>query len=273
MRRFVRFALAAVLIASVAAGAGCKRDAEPGPALEPTIEPPAIGEAGVLRVGIDSSYPPFAGVDKDQTVGLDVDVAAAVSEILGLKLELVEYGEEGYAAALENGEVDIALGAIPLTEAVLTEVSFAGTYMLNGPSWFSGSETTATIESLAGKKIGAQEGSESFWTVVALYGDDVVTSYPTLREAIEAAEAGELDLVACDAAVGAYIARDHPSVRFVEQLAPATPLGVAVAKDATDLEAAIRDALDRLASDGVLDTIRTKWLGNLPQLEGAPVEE
>jgi polar amino acid transport system substrate-binding protein len=92
-------------------------------------------------------------------------------------------------------------------------------------------------------------------------------AYPTLREVFEALRDGEVDAVACDAVVGAYLARDFPGVVFVEQYGPAAPVGVLVATDAQDLEVKVREALDSLAADGVLDAIRTKWVGGLPELK------
>ncbi|MDH4140496.1 MAG: hypothetical protein OEV43_07985, partial [Coriobacteriia bacterium] len=53
------------------------------------------------------------------------------------------------------------------------------------------------------------------------------------------------------------------------QVEPATPVGVAVKQDATELEDAVRSALDELAAGGVMETIRTKWVGDLPALETA----
>jgi putative glutamine transport system substrate-binding protein len=96
--------------------------------------------------------------------------------------------------------------------------------------------------------------------------------YPSLQEAFIALDAGEVDLVVGDAAVAAYIARDYPQIKFVGQFGAAQPLGIAVKKDATDLETAIRQTVDALAADGTLDTIRSKWLGDLPVLEVPPAE-
>ena len=72
--------------------------------------------------------------------------------------------------------------------------------------------------------------------------------------------------------MGAYIARDFPDVAFSGQFGAAQPLGVIVKKDATELEAAVREVLDALAADGTLDTIRAKWLGDIPALD-VPVTE
>ena len=73
--------------------------------------------------------------------------------------------------------------------------------------------------------------------------------------------------MAGDAIIGAYIARDFPAVRYAGRIGPASPLAVAVAVDNTALADAVRVALDELAADGVLETIRRKWLGDAPEIQ------
>lgn len=267
-RRFTAITLALALVFSLA---GCKKEPE-APALEPTIAPPVIGTAGVLKVGVDLTYPPFAGTDDGQDAGIDVDVAAAIAEKLGLKVDLVDIKPSEMAAALNEGTVDVMLGGISITDAVLADTSTAGSYLIDGSGIFSvvptGSvATTLTAADLPGKRIAAQKESPAFWTLESDYGEGYATGYPTLREAFEALAAGEADIVIGDAAVGAYIARDFENVVFRGQFGAVQPLGVIVKKDATELEAAVREALDALAADGTLDTIRTKWLGDLPALD------
>jgi len=260
--------IAVTLVLALAfAMAGCKKEPE-APALDPKITPPVIGTAGVLKVGVDLSYPPFAGTDEGQNAGIDVDVAAAIAERLGLKVELVDITPNEMASALNEGTVDVMLGGISITDAVLADTSTAGSYLIDGSGIFSvvpsdSVATTLTAADLPGKRIAAQKESPAFWTLEADYGEGYATGYATLKEAFEALAAGNADLVIGDAAVGAYIARDFEN---------AEPLGVIVKKDATELEAAVREALDALAADGTLDTIRSKWLGDLPALE-VPVAE
>ena len=67
--------------------------------------------------------------------------------------------------------------------------------------------------------------------------------------------------------VGAYIAREYPKVHFAGQMENATLLGVAVKPENAKLADATREALDGLAADGVLDTIRNKWVGGLGKLK------
>jgi ABC-type amino acid transport substrate-binding protein len=168
--------------------------------------------------------------------------------------------------------VDIALGATAITDAVLADVSTAGSYLVDGPAIFAvetspAVEATLTPNDIVGKRVGVQKESAAYWTLESDYGEGFATPYATLREAFDALKAGQIDLVVGDAAVGAYILRDYEGIRFAGQFGPAKPLGVLVRKDATELETRVRETLDALASEGVLDAIRTKWLGDLPELE------
>lgn len=264
--------IAAMLVAAVLiAGAGCKKEAEE-PALEPKIAPPAIAKAGVLRAGVDLDYPPFAGTVDGETVGIDVDVAAAIAERLGLELELVDVKPEGLGAALAEGDVDIALAAVPIADAVVSDVAVAGSYLVDGPAIFSmvttaSAEPTPTAASLGGRRVGVQTGTLGYWRLQDDYGSGFATEFETLEQAFAALAAGEIDVVVCDAVVGGYLGRDFPDVRLRGQYGTAAPLGVTVAPEATELEQAVRETLDALAAEGVLDTIRRKWVGELPRLE------
>ncbi len=290
--RFKRLMILGAVVA-VLAVSGCAKEADT-PVLEPSVAPPVIGEAGVLRAGVDLDYPPFAGKDGGEEAGLDVDIAAALAERLGLTLELVDIGSDGAAEALESGDIDIALGALPITDAVLADVAFAGSYLVDGPAFFtvaasSSVDTTASTEAsesadasvsvptmdmatISGLRVGAQEGSVAYWMLESEYGEGFATAYDTLTDAFDALVAGDIDAVACDAAVGAYIGRDYTDVAFAGQYGSGVPVGVAIAKDATELETVVRETLDAIVAEGVLDTIRSKWLDALPILDAASAE-
>lgn len=261
--------LSALLLFAVAGCGGAKKQ----PALTPKIAPPVVAKAGVLRAGVDLSYPPFAGEDKGQKVGIDIDVAAALAERLGLTLELVDVKPADVPAALEKKQIDVALGGVPIVDAVVAGMTPAGSYVADGGGLFSLAasgtpETTSSAPvSLGGMKVGCQKESAAFWQLESDYGAGYATAYDSLAEAFDALKAGEIDVVAADAIVGSYIARDYPDVRFAGQYGAANALGVLVAPDSAELEAAVRETLDALAADGVLDTIRTKWVGSLPALQ------
>jgi polar amino acid transport system substrate-binding protein len=271
----MRIASAILIAMMLLAASGCK--AEEPPALQPTVAPPLIGTEGVLKAGVDSELPPFAGVDAGQQAGIDIDVAAALAERMGLRVEYVEVKPSEAASALAQGKVDVVL-SIPPTDSSLSSLSLAGSYVTDAPALFITTEGTAsvepslTLEAPLPSPIGVQEGSESFWMLRSEFDSETIKPFKTLREAIDELASGELEMVAGGALVGAYIARDFPMVRLGGQMAPASPLAVAVAAEKSELGDAVRAVLDELAADGVLEAIRLKWVGSLPQLIGPESE-
>lgn len=264
VRTVLRVLTIALLALVTGAAAGCGGPKEEAPV--PLVAPPAIKTAGELSAGMDLGYAPYAGIDASRQAGIDIDVAAALAERLGLKLVVVDIDPSEAATALADGRIDVALGGLRITDAALADVAFAGSYLVDGPVFFSAKEETLTLGTLGGRRVGAQLGSASFWRLESEFGEGETKSYETLRAAFEALKSGEVDVVAGDAVVGVYIARDFPGLRVAGQLEPAVPVGVAVRKDAPELESKVRESLDALAAEGVLETIRSKWTTGMPEL-------
>lgn len=270
--RLLSMICVAGLILAALLGSGCTKEKQPK--LEPRVKPPAIGNAGAISIGVDLSSPPFAGVDGERQAGFDIDVAAALAERLGLTVSYVDIKPSEAASALAEGKVD-AVMSVPLNTAAVSSVALAGSYAVDGPAFFVATDSTASVEpsitlvSLKVPTVGAQRGSEAYWHLRSELGSEAVIPYDSLRQAIEAVDAGEVELVAGDAFVGAYIARDYPSVHYAGQPRLGTPLCVAVSAENAQLEEAVRTALDALATDGVFDALRMKWVGNLEELQFA----
>lgn len=272
----VAAAVAVAAAAALSALTGCDTP-KAAEQIKPQIAPPAIKKAGTLRVGVDLSYPPFGGVDQGTQAGIDVEVAKALAGRLGLNAETVDLKPSQAATALAQGDVDLVLSA-PFSAEIITRATFAGTYLADGPVMFASgslaaSATTDSVLSADSIIIGTQDGSEAHWLVSAERGTDGVRTYPTLKMAFDALESGEVKAVACDAAVGAYIARDRPGVHYLGMLGPVHLLGVAVSPQNAKLAEVVRSTLDRLVSDGAIDAIRRAWVGQLPRLSPPRIEE
>lgn len=276
MGRLSRIGVATMVIAAFVAllvTSGCSKPAQSK--LEPKVVPPVVKEAGVLRAGVDMAYPPFAGSDNGKQVGLDIDVAAALAEKLGLTLSLVDVKPSNAATALAEGAVDVVF-SVPFSGAGLANTSLAGSYVTDAPVFFVGTDSTASVEptvtldTLGSRRVAVQDGSEAYWKLASEVGTESLVVFPTLREAITAADTHDADVVAGDALVIGYIARDFPNIHFAGQLQPAVPLGVGVLPENSALSTSVRGVLDALAADRVLDTIRTKWVDGLPKLAAEP---
>lgn len=261
LRRLAAVVLAASLVLLTACTGGIA-----GQPLKPKAAPPVIGEEGTLRVAIDLSYPPFGGTVRDTKAGLDVDVAAALAESLGLKLVIVDADPSVAAEMVKAGKADVAFGAYTVEQTVAGGLAFAGTYATDAPAVFGSKPATLTIADLGGKRIAVQKDSLAYWVLADEYGEEALLVAPSLRDAMTAVAGGQADLAAGDAIVGSYLTRDVPGVVFNGQIGAAYPLGAAVSKDNAKLEALVRSALDDAAAKGVLATLRRKWVGDLPAL-------
>ncbi len=235
--------------------------------LTPKVSPPVIGKEGVLSVAVDLSYPPFAGSVKDQKAGIDVDVAAAVAEQLGLKLELVDATPAVAMGLIKDGSVDLMLGGLTVESAVASQVAFAGTYISDAPAVFAMKGGVVSIGALGTKRIAVQKGTLAYWILVDKYGESSLLVVPSFDEAFKSVKAGTADVAAGDALLGAYLMRGYTDIQFAFQLGSAYPIGVGVSQAKPDLETQIRSVLDKLSSQGVLQTIRSKWIGELPPLK------
>ena len=271
LTKALRGSAIALAVAAIVLSVGCAPEPEPAP--EPKVDQPSIGKSGVFRAGVDLSMPPYAGLDGSTKAGIDVDVAAAVAERLGLSVEYVDVVPSEAATALAEGTVD-AVFSIQIESTDLSRVTSAGTYLHTAPGIFAVStapstDASVTLDSLPVTTVAAQQASPAFWLVRAEFGEENLEGFETLREALGALSAGSFKYAVGDAVVATYIARDFPNVRLVGQLAEATPFAVGVSAENAVLSDAVRGALDELAADGVLDTIRRKWLGELPELRAS----
>jgi cystine transport system substrate-binding protein len=216
MRRTTRtriaFAVVCVGLATVVlAAVGCT--SAPSTKLEPKVVPPAIKQAGTLKVGVDLSYPPFGGTDAGKQAGIDLDVASALAAKLGLTTTFVDVKPSDAATALAGGKVDVVF-SIPYSQESLSRSTLAGSYLSDGPAFFIATESTAavvpsmTLDTIPAVKIGAQEGSAAFWKLQSELGAESLVGYPTLRDALNALREGRVRIAAGDALVGGYIIRD-----------------------------------------------------------------
>lgn len=225
------------------------------PRVSSTIEP------GVLTVGIDvstASAPLLIAGETNAVYGMDVDVASALADELGLEVKFVA------TDAVGNGlgtTCDIVMGA---SEGDVRDSVVVGSYAQSATAFFHHGDTgIARVEDLSSKRVGVQAGSvsETELQKTGLVMD--IYSYENLNDAFEGLLAGEVDYVLCDAYRGAYIAAGMGDIAFVGTLDEALAVGVAIPTANTELAAATETALSTIGDNGVMGLIRQRWVGSM----------
>lgn len=118
-----------------------------------------IKESGELIMTTNAAFPPFeyAG-EGGQVEGVDADIAAAIAEELGVKVKIDNVEFKSALAAISNGQADIAVAGITVTEDRKKSMDFSDTYAKSVQYIIvkDDNDTVKSIEDLAGMKIGVQ---------------------------------------------------------------------------------------------------------------------
>lgn len=229
-----------------------------------SVSAPVVHQDGVLRVAVlTSAGSPHVMEASDGTLqGIDVDVAAALAQQMGLGLELVPVSSVSEASA--QG-ADVVLGVSPQDSGGLTVVS---SYMEEAVGIFchDGADLS-DAGALASQGVAVVSGTGAQRAVTAVPGLAAAQRpYDGIDAAFDALEAGEVACVACPAYEGAYIALGHPGISMAGTVDVPRTVGAGVERGNTELVSAVQDSLDAVGSNGVLALIRSRWVGDLPTL-------
>ncbi len=223
-----------------------------------TVKDSALNSSGTLRVGVDASNAPYAVQSSGQIVGINVDVAAALADELGLKLELVDVGTNS-AKAFTDENVDIVMGI----ESENSAYWLSDSYITSAAVLFSTDEKASAPTTTSSLKIAAQSSSMSAWQVSDKYGESVLTSSPDLQTAFTSLQNKSVNFVAADSVIGAYVAHSLGTTVYpIVSLQDPVKYGIAVKSSNTDLQAAIKQALSTINKNGIVSVITNKWLGD-----------
>lgn len=223
-----------------------------------------VKQSGVLRVGVDDTYPPSVFRDeKNNIVGFDVDIAREVGKRLGLKVEFVPVDWNGVILALNANKYDMICSALSVSEERAKAILFSPAY-LNVGQVIVTSNKTKNIKSqkdLEGRTIGTQLGSTSEEAANALPFKKSIRTYQKFTEVFMDLGIGRLDAGIVDEFVARfYVAKDPSRFIFVESLLT-EPIAIGYRKNDLALAEVINKTLDEMKKDGTMGKISQNWLG------------
>lgn len=236
-----------------------------------TDEP--LKSAGVLRVGTEGVYSPFSYHDTatNQLVGYDVDVARAVGDKLGVRVEFVETPWDSIFAALEANRFDVVANEVTISPERQAKYDLSQPYSI-GEGVIVTRADDNSIKSLADLKGKvAAENATSNWSEIARKAGARVEAVEGFTQAIKLLNQGRVDVVVNDSiAVYAYLAETNDkSVKIAGNVGEKSEQGFAARKD-SGLLPELNTALDELRADGTLAAISQKYLK--ANASGAPAE-
>ncbi|MGQ9521633.1 MAG: substrate-binding periplasmic protein [Anaerolineae bacterium] len=227
-----------------------------------------ILETGILRVGMDASYPPFEYLDGEgHLVGLDVDLGRELAGRLGVEARFVaNLSYDGLYDALTADQVDVVISALYVDPTRMADFAYSRSYFNAGQVLVGRVDTAdiAEMADMAGRTLAVEWGSEG--DVVArtwarrLVGLTVLPCQ-TSEEALARVASGEADAALVDhLSALAGIGQGLP-LRIVGDPVTDALYAVAVRRQDGALLRAINNALTAMEEDGTLPRLRRQWLG------------
>jgi len=238
-----------------------------------------VREAGVLRVGMDASFPPFEVIAADGTlVGFDIDLARELGRRLGVEVQFVaNLPYDGLYDALAVGRVDVVISALVVNPARMADFAYSASYFDAGQvlvvrAGEGGIEGVCTgpieeMADLSGRALAVEFGTqgdlEAREWARRLPGLTVV-HYQTAAEALAAVAAGEADAALVDhvSALGAAGMGEGSALCVVGTPVVEEPYAIAVHRQSRYLLRAINDVLGDMEADGTMERLRAEWLGS-----------
>ncbi|ASA26611.1 glutamate ABC transporter substrate-binding protein [Paenibacillus donghaensis] len=268
--------LSVLMIAAlfVLAGCGNNNNAANGntPAAEGGSDAIAkIKERGKLLVGVKFDTKLFGLKDpaSGEVQGFDIDMSKAIAKhILGDEnaIELKEVTSKTRIPMLNNGEIDMVVATMTITEERKKEVDFSDVYFQAGQSLLvkKGSPITGIDDVTKDTKILGSKGATSIKNIKEKVPGVTVLEFDNYQDAFSALKAGQGEALTTDDAILYGMASQDPGYEVVGEPFTDEPYGIAIQKGNSDVVKAVNDTLAELKSSGDYDTLYTKWIGKAP---------
>lgn len=223
-----------------------------------------IQEEGVLRIGVDPTYPPFASLDGETLVGIDAELGRALAADLGLEAEFRTFGYDGLYDALGTEQVDLLISALAVRPEMTRDFAYSAPYFDAGQVLVAPEGSAVEgLEGMGGRTLAVELGAEGHVVATAwqrrLAGLEVAP-YNTADEALGAVLAGEADAALVDA-IGArlFLAANEGLALAGEPVAP-EPFAIVFRIEDESLQEAVGASLERLRRRGELEAIVGRWM-------------
>lgn len=213
-----------------------------------------------LIMATNAEFPPYEYYEGKKPVGIDVDIANAIAEDLGMELKVQDMAFDSVITAVQTGKADIGLAGITVREDRLENVNFTDTYAIATQVIIvsEGSEIT-TPNDLAGRTIGVQLGTTGDFLADDV-NDATVERYNKGADAIEALKTGKIEAVMIDNEPAKVFVKENEGLKILDETYAQEEYAIAVAKENEDLLKNINDSIKKLKESGKLQEIIDKYI-------------
>ena len=220
---------------------------------------PDKGEA--LIMATNAAVQPYEYYEGSEIVGIDVEIAQAVAEKLGLELKIEDMEFGSIIIAVTQGRADMGLAGMTVSEERLESVNFTDSYATGVQVVIVTEDSEiAGIDDLEGKKIGTQLGTTGDQYSKEDFGEENVESYNKGADAVMALTQGKVDAVIIDNQPAIEFVKNADGLKILDTEYTVEDYAAAISKENDALTEAINGALAELKADGTVQSIIDRYI-------------
>ncbi len=248
MKKMLSLTLALALVVAMLCGCG---SAEKGLTVKD----------GVLTMATNAYFPPYEYYEGSDIVGIDAEIAEAIATKLGLKLEIQDMEFDSIITAVQTGKADMGLAGMTVTDERLQMINFSNTYATGVQVVIVPEDSDiASIDDLAGKKIGVQLATTGDIYACDDFGVENVEEYNKGNDAVLALTQGKIDAVIIDNEPAKNYVAANEGLKILETEYVTEDYAACINKNNTELLDQVNKALEELKADGTIDAILAKYI-------------
>lgn len=218
-----------------------------------------VVKKGKLVVAISPDYAPFEFKTlvngKDTIVGADVELAKAIADELGVKLELSSMSFDNVLSSLQTGKADMAISGLSATKERKNAYDFSDPYYETENAILvktSNLDKFTSISSLSGQKVAVQKGTIEEGLAKDQLKDSKIVSLTAMGEAINELKSGQVQAVDLEKPVAeGYLSQnsDIALAGFALKTSDGDAKAVAMPKGSGEMVKTVNKVIKKLAKD------------------------
>lgn len=219
-------------------------------------------EPGKLIMSTNAAFPPYEmTTDSGKFEGIDIETAQAIADKLGLELQIDDMDFDAALLAVQQGKSDMVMAGVTVTDERQNVMDFTDSYATGIQSIIVKEDSDiASVDDLAGKKIGTQRGTTGYLYCSDDFGDENIVAYDDGLTAVQMLNNGQVDCVVIDNAPAKEFVAANPGLKLLDTAYVEEDYAIGVGKGNTELKDAINTALEELKADGTLQAIVDKYI-------------
>ncbi|MEG2117678.1 MAG: transporter substrate-binding domain-containing protein, partial [Clostridia bacterium] len=218
-----------------------------------------IKAKGFLTMATCTGFEPFEMLVDGKYVGVDVDIAQAIADYIGVDLKVIDMDFDPIVASVQSGKYDLGVAGITANEKRRKNVDFSDDYYKSSQAIIVASDSTIkTVEDVKDKTIGVQKGTTG--ETYCIENKLAFKSYDNGAAACLALTGKKIDLVIIDGTpAAAHVKASSGALKLLDEPLTKESYAIAVKKGNKELLDTVNLVLKKLKDEGKLKAIFEKY--------------